>query len=97
MESSIITGETKVTDPEYYSERAEMDFERLLAKENRKHYLIYLTLKIIFISSKTRPNIMSEAIFKWSCVRNNDFLWDVRVIKYEKSAPYWQSSGMQAL
>lgn len=92
-----MTGETKVTDPEYYSERAENDYERLLAQENKKNQLIYLTLKIIFISSKTKDNIIKEAVFKWAWVKGSDFLWDVRVIKYEKSSTFWQSSGMKAL
>lgn len=40
---------------------------------------------------------MKESIFKWSCVKDNDFLWDVRVMEYDKSSSYWQSSVMQAL
>lgn len=40
---------------------------------------------------------MKECVFKWTCVYTNDFLWDIRVIKYDKSSSYWQTSGMQAL
>ena len=54
-------------------------------------------MKIILISSKLKPDIITEGVFKWTCVKANDFLWDIRIIKMEKSAPYWQSSGMQAL
>lgn len=39
-------------------------------------------MKIIFISSKLNPKIIRESVFKWTCVNDNDFLWDVRVQEY---------------
>lgn len=54
-----------------------------------KRYLTYLSLKLILISSKMRPNMMQEAVFKWTCVGGSDFLWDIRVHHETPSAPFW--------
>ena len=97
VEAGIFIGDFKVTDAEYYPQKDEIEFERRLRQKNRKLLLIYLSLKIIFISSKFKPTIIKESIFKWVCVGNSDFLWDVRIVAREKSSQYWQSSGMQAL
>lgn len=80
MEARIFVGEIKITDGEFYSEKEEILYEEKLRAKDRKLYLTYLSLKIIFVSSKLKPDIIKESVFKWSCVFTNEFLWDVRVI-----------------
>lgn len=64
-----------------------------------KRFLTYLSLKIIFIASKMKSTISSEAVFKWAFVNATSeyFLWDFRIQKEVSNAPYWQNSVMQAL
>lgn len=95
-EALIFVGETKVTDAEFYPERAEVEFERGLRGEPRR-LLTYLSLKLVLISSKLRPTIMREAVFRWSTVGGCDFLWDLRLLREAPSAPFWENSVMQAL
>jgi hypothetical protein len=59
--------------------------------------LTYLSLKIIFISSKTKSTIIKESVFKWAYVQGTEFLWDIRIQKEVSNAPYWQNSVMKAL
>ena len=59
-------GEIKITDSEYYPEKDEISFEKSLKNESIYSYLTYISLKIIFIESKMKPNIIKNAIFKWT-------------------------------
>lgn len=81
VEASIFVGITKVTDAEFFSEKEEIDFEDSLRKKDRKLYLTYLSVKMILISSKFKNKIMKQTIFKWTCVKGNDFLWDLRIVE----------------
>jgi hypothetical protein len=62
-----------------------------------QNYLTYVSLKIIFIESKMKPNIIKRAVFKWTYTKTTEFLWDLRVVDTAASSIYWQDSSTYAL
>lgn len=42
-------------------------------------YLLYLSYKIVLVSSKINPEIINNAIFKFAVVDKKVYLFDVRV------------------
>ena len=96
-ETKIFVGEIKITDSEYYPEKDEISFEKSLKNESIHNYLTYISLKIIFIESKMKPNIIKNAIFKWTYTKSAQFLWDLRVVDTAVSSIYWQDSSTYAL
>lgn len=62
-----------------------------MKEKSLKEYLVYISLKIVFLSSKTSPSIMREATFKFVVVEGSEYLWDLHVNSYANSEPLWQN------
>lgn len=60
-------------------------------------YLLYLSYKIVLVSSKINSEIINNAIFKYAVVDKKVYLFDLRVKELGTGVKYWSSNVLQAL